>query len=72
MSEHMKKAEPVLIPKYQRCHCGRFMGLILGDGPCREWEVRWCAGCGTVHIHYDDPNEEDSRYVPDPKLIGKT
>lgn len=54
---------------YWLCECGRHMTVIFADSPGGDWELYWCAGCGTVHIHYAD-NSGDSRYIPDPKFKG--
>lgn len=62
-------------PDYWNCICGRRMSLIFScddDDSERSGLINlyWCAGCGVVHIHYTD-GTGDSRYIPNPKFVGK-
>lgn len=59
-------------PDYWRCICGRHMSVIfaVSDDEDGDIELYWCAGCGVVHVHYKN-GSEGSRYIPDPKYMGK-
>ncbi len=58
---------------FEFCICGREMRCIFrgheDDYHSAGIRVEWCEGCGVVHVHKEYASY-DSRYIPDPKLIG--
>ena len=59
-------------PAHEYCECGRWMGTIFAvdTKTGKGVSIRWCAGCGTVNVHYE-VDDDNSRYVVNPAFKGK-